>query len=136
MASDSATKPRADLTTRWNSGTLTTIWSLGVTTMLALGSTDFIFQLTYAMQGAVLRRHGSRRTLPTGMSGSCSYTLSAYLADVTTHTFSTGTMPPKRSYVNCRSVLPHPITSTNCLGLSCVLMGQKRVPAPSAMMTK
>ena len=46
IESVSAVKFRHDLMTRWNSTLFVTIWSLGETTMLAFGSTDFILQLT------------------------------------------------------------------------------------------
>ena len=44
--------------------------------------------------------------------------------------------PLKRSTVSCIRLLPHPVTSMNCLGHSGVLMGQKRLPMPPAMIRK
>lgn len=46
MASESVVNFIADRITRWNSRTSITMWSLGVTTMLAFGLRAFIFQLT------------------------------------------------------------------------------------------
>ena len=40
-----------------------------------------------------------------------------------------------RSHVDCRSVLPVPRTSRNCLGLEFLLYGQKRTPTPPAIRT-
>ena len=88
------------------------------------------------MQGAVFLLHGSQRMFCLGMSGNCLATMAAYFSLVTTHTFSAGTNWPKRSTVNCNSVLPVPSTSINCFGFSAVLMGQKRLPTPPAMMTR
>ena len=55
---------------------------------------------------------------------------------VTTRKFSTGTMAAKRSKVERMNDFPVPRMSRNCLGLTCRLMGQKRVPMPPAMITQ
>src|SRR5574344_401278 len=136
IASESMVKSRHDFITLRNSAVLVTIWSLGVTTMLALGSCDFIFQLTYAMHGAVFLLQGSHRILPAGKSGSCSLTMLTYALLVTIHTFSGLHIPLNLSTVSCSSDFPTPSTSINCLGFSTVLMGQNRLPTPPAIMTR
>ena len=87
------------------------------------------------MQGAVLRRQGSLSIFSSGTIGSCCLTIGAYFSEVSTHIFSTGHIPEKRSTVNCNSVLPQPSTSMNCLGQSDVLIGQIRLPTPPAIIT-
>jgi Na+-transporting NADH:ubiquinone oxidoreductase subunit NqrB len=67
--------------------------------------------------------------------GNCSLTNGAYFSDVSTHIFSTGQIPEKRSTVSCNNDLPQPKTSINCLGQSDVLIGQKRLPTPPAIIT-
>ena len=52
------------------------------------------------MHGAVLRMQGSARMLHAGMAGNCSLTMATYFCAVTTHTFSGGQMPLKRSAVS------------------------------------
>ena len=46
-----------------------------------------------------------------------------------------GASGASRSAVSWISDLPMPITSMNCLGYCGVLIGQKRLPMPPAMMT-
>ena len=87
-------------TTRRNSPVSITNASEGVTTTLAFGCFFLIFQQAKAMQGAVLRAQGSAKILLSGISGNCSRTISMYFSEVTTHIFSLGQTPSKRSAVN------------------------------------
>ena len=119
-----------------NTFTSFTMWSLGVTTMFARGLRFFIFQLTYAMHGAVFLLHGSRSMFSAGNSGNCSRTRFSYILDVTTHVFSMGQRPENLSNVICSNDRPTPSTSRNCFGRSALLMGQKRLPMPPAIITK
>ena len=62
--------------------------------------------------------------------------MAAYFSFVTTQMFEGETRLPKRSTVSCNRVFPTPSTSINCFGFSEVLIGQKRLPTPPAIMTK
>ena len=136
MASVSPVNLRQSFITRLNSVVSVTMWSLGETTILALGSTAFIRQLTYAMHGAVFRRQGSQSIWFSGSSGNCFFTMSTYFLLVTIHVLSISQMPLKRSTVICKRDLPTPNTSMNCLGISSVLIGQNLLPTPPAIITK
>ena len=88
------------------------------------------------MHGAVFLMQGSDNTCSSGTCGSCAITVSLYRLEVTTHTFSMGITSEKRSTVNCSRLFPTPKTSMNCLGISGVLIGQRRLPTPPAMTIK
>lgn len=136
MASVSLVNLRHELTTRLNSCTSVTTWSLGVTMTLAPGHSFLIRQLTYAIQGAVLRLHGSSKMWLGSISGNCSATKLWYFLLVTIHTFDGGHTVANLSSVSCNNERPVPSTSINCFGFSSVLIGQNLLPTPPAMMTR
>ncbi len=59
--------------------------------------------------------------------------MSLYLGSETTRMFSSGITAFILLNVNLRNDCPSAVKSRNCLGLSTLLMGQKRNPAPPAI---
>ena len=111
-------------------------WSEGATTMVASGFMWRILVAAYAMQGAVLRLYGSARMFSGGRPGRCLRTMSTYADEVTTMIFCSGTIFRNRSYVSWMKLLPIPRMSRNCLGMEFLLIGQKRLPTPPAIITQ
>ena len=79
--------------------------------------------------------HGSDNICSASISGNCSFTMSVYFREVTTQILRTSIELRKRSTVNCNRLFPIPSISRNCLGYSGVLIGQKRLPIPPAIIT-
>ena len=87
------------------------------------------------MQGAVSLLNGSCSIFSSGIPGRSSFTIEVNRRLVTTKVLSRGTRFANLSTVFCKKDFSVPATCRNCFGRETVLIGQKRVPFPPAIIT-
>ncbi len=124
----------ASATQRANSSIGEMSWSDASTSIAASGSWSSRISAARPMHAALSRPAGSATVCAAESRGSCRRTSSACAALVITRNDSGGKEDSNRETV-CWIMLPSPKMRINCLGLCRRLRGQKRVPAPPAMIT-